>query len=493
MISRGLVFIVAFAGLLIGSVAAAAETTSDSALIRQTVLDYAEGVYSGDVTRLERAILPDLNRVCPRKLPRTDRFALANTTYSQLIENTRAKVGALPDTARHLVVSIINIDSIVANVKVTSASFNDYVQLIKIDGGWRIINILWNGGAAAAAYYPGFAPDSERVAVTQTALAYLDGQYAADAAKLDIFLDPEFSKVNIAAVQQAGRQAPIRQKYESLLENALARVGKADEVYRVSGAIMLDAMNGLAIARLETIVSREYVQLFKKGNQWQAVNSIVAPKILTLREAMTVTVGEPMPDFTLPIYGGGEFKLSEHRGRAVLLIFPRGWVGNSWCTYCPYQYLELEELEQTQGISKSLNLDIAFVLPYGSDRVKDWIEQFPAAMTNVEATKNPQPAPAAGSLQEQYAAWARGSFPKTFTVTEDAPHSVIPVLVDEQRTLSRMLKIFTGFWDGVTSEQNIATTLIIDKNGVLQFKYIGQMTEDRPSVDFLLDIIKEMK
>jgi alkyl hydroperoxide reductase subunit AhpC len=70
---------------------------------------------------------------------------------------------------------------------------------------------------------------------------------------------------------------------------------------------------------------------------------------------------------------------------------------------------------------------------------------------------------------------------------------VIPVLVDEHRTLSRQVKIFTNFWDGISSEQNMASVFIIDKDGILKFKYISQMTEDRPSVGYFLDFIKKMK
>jgi len=71
-------------------------------------------------------------------------------------------------------------------------------------------------------------------------------------------------------------------------------------------------------------------------------------------------------------------------------------------------------------------------------------------------------------------------------------HDVIPVLVDEDRTFSRQLKLFTSFWDGVSSEQNIASVFIIDKMGILRYKYIGQMTEDRPDIDFLLDVVEDL-
>ncbi len=45
----------------------------------------------------------------------------------------------------------------------------------------------------------------------------------------------------------------------------------------------------------------------------------------------------------------------------------------------------------------------------------------------------------------------------------------------------------------ISAEQNMASVFIIDKNGVLRFKYIGQMTEDRPSIEFLMDYIQKMK
>jgi hypothetical protein len=132
-------------------------------------------------------------------------------------------------------------------------------------------------------------------------------------------------------------------------------------------------------------------------------------------------------------------------------------------------------------------------MPYSSERIRDWMEKFPDELKIIEAIKNPQPQPAAGSVQAEYADWAKGTFPIIFEVKKDDPHNVIPVLVDENRTLSRNLKIFTNFWDGVAAEQNIASAFIIDKKGILRFKYIGQMTEDRPSVEFLLDFIKNMK
>ena len=57
------------------------------------------------------------------------------------------------------------------------------------------------------------------------------------------------------------------------------------------------------------------------------------------------SVLQPMPNFTLPVYQGGEIALSQLKGKNILLIFPRGLAGeNHWCHVCNYQYAELAEL-----------------------------------------------------------------------------------------------------------------------------------------------------
>ena len=63
-----------------------------------------------------------------------------------------------------------------------------------------------------------------------------------------------------------------------------------------------------------------------------------------------VSVGSPMPDFTLPAFQGGEITLSELRGKNVMIVFPRGLSRpESWCHICPYQHAELVEYEAQTG------------------------------------------------------------------------------------------------------------------------------------------------
>jgi peroxiredoxin len=65
-----------------------------------------------------------------------------------------------------------------------------------------------------------------------------------------------------------------------------------------------------------------------------------------------------------------------------------------------------------------------------------------------------------------------------------------PILIDAERKLSKGLGIFSTEWSGSKVDQNIPSVYIIDKNGMLKFKYIGQNTWDRPSYENLFKILK---
>jgi peroxiredoxin len=465
----------------------------DSAAITLTVLDYIDGYYSGDAGRVEQAVHPDLNKATPRDLPQSGRTTMSYTTWSGLIEFTRAGAGALDDTARHISVKILNIGDEVANAKAVSATYTDMVQLARLDGEWKIVNVLFTSGTKTPPRLKNFDPAAEKPEVEKAAMNYLNAISACDAGRMSLAIDPEFNRVFLQPVAQTGKTSIRRQRYEAVMETAYAGIGKQDEVYRNNKVTVLDITDGIAVVTCESTPAVEQVQMYKANGQWKLFNCISRPNTsLTLTEAMTATAGDPMSDFTLPVYGGGSFTLSEHKGRNVLLIFPRGWAGNNWCSYCPYQYLELEKLEKESRIMARYNLDIVYVMPYSSDRIRDWMEKFPDALEVVEGLKNPKTPFPAGSIQADYTDWVKAKFPIDFDVKKDDPHKTIPVLVDENRSLSRRLKIFTNFWDGVSSEQNIASVFIIDKKGILRMKYIGQMTEDRPDVKYLLDFISKM-
>ncbi len=203
-----------------------------------------------------------------------------------------------------------------------------------------------------------------------------------------------------------------------------------------------------------------------------------------------VTVGSPMPDFTLPAYQGGEVTLSDLLGKTVVLIFPRGRSGpGSWCHVCNYQHQELVEYEARNALRRRANLEILFVLPYDGEEIDGWIEAYPQQLQDLEDWRSP-PDPdnldAAGRRRMQL---AKGYFPRSFTASPETVPGPFPILIDGDRTVSGGLGFFTDEWGGSQVEQNVPTVLIVGSDGVLRFKYISQNTLDRPPLEYLLEVI----
>lgn len=65
-----------------------------------------------------------------------------------------------------------------------------------------------------------------------------------------------------------------------------------------------------------------------------------------------------------------------------------------------------------------------------------------------------------------------------------------PILIDEERKLTKDLDILRTEWSGSEVDQLIPSFYIIDKEGILQFKYIGQNTWDRPSCEYLMKVLE---
>ena len=86
-------------------------------------------------------------------------------------------------------------------------------------------------------------------------------------------------------------------------------------------------------------------------------------------------VGKPAPDFSLPLLAGGEFVLSEHAGRPVVINF---WA--SWCAPCVEEAPVLE-----RGWQSYRDLGVAFVGVDVQDTEEDaraFVSRFGATYTN---------------------------------------------------------------------------------------------------------------
>lgn len=204
-------------------------------------------------------------------------------------------------------------------------------------------------------------------------------------------------------------------------------------------------------------------------------------------------IGQALPDASLPVLQGGEMTLSGLKGKNVLLVFPRGLAGKDhWCHVCNYQYAELVELDRKEKIREALDLEIVFVLPYSREMVEEWVASFPSQLKEIAAWKNPSDP---DTLDEQGRARMqriRRWFPKDFMYEDNRVPTPFPILIDSDRSLTGPLGIFTTEWSGSEIDQNIPTILLLDKQGLVQFKYMSQNTFDRPSPEYLFRFIRRM-
>jgi hypothetical protein len=129
---------------LLAAAPAAAQTAGDSAAIRATALDYAEGWYTGDAERMGRALHPELVKRIVVADTATGKSVLQNMGASALVNGTRHGYGkTTPKEKQQKDVTILDIFGNAASAKAVMADWVDYMQLAKVDGRWVIVNVLW--------------------------------------------------------------------------------------------------------------------------------------------------------------------------------------------------------------------------------------------------------------------------------------------------------------------------------------------------------------
>lgn len=100
--------------------------------VTQACLDYVEGFYESNKERIERGVHEELVK----------REASGNVfsirTRESLIKNSLSSTKIKPS----IKVEVHDIHKNIASACVIS-QFVDYCQLAKIDGNWKVVNVLW--------------------------------------------------------------------------------------------------------------------------------------------------------------------------------------------------------------------------------------------------------------------------------------------------------------------------------------------------------------
>jgi hypothetical protein len=137
-------FVLTLGLLAIGAPMARAQSAAEAAAIRATALDYAEGWYAGDGDRMARALHPELVKRILVSDTTTGRSFVQTMGASALVNGTRHGYGkGTPAERQQKDVTVLDVFGNAAIAKVVMADWIDYLQLVRVDGHWLIVNVLW--------------------------------------------------------------------------------------------------------------------------------------------------------------------------------------------------------------------------------------------------------------------------------------------------------------------------------------------------------------
>ncbi len=120
-----------------------ATPVSDEIAIKQTALDYIEGWYEGDAVRMERALHPELAKRMV-SLDSRGHSRLNQMSAMTLVQSTRAGGGKnTPQEQQQKDLTILDRFNNAAVVKIVASGWVDYLEEVKFDGQWKIVNVLW--------------------------------------------------------------------------------------------------------------------------------------------------------------------------------------------------------------------------------------------------------------------------------------------------------------------------------------------------------------
>jgi ketosteroid isomerase-like protein len=113
--------------------------TADREQITECLRDYFEGWFTGDATRMDRALHPELVKRSPHMDPRLERA----TTKGRMVELTAQGEGTSLTEDPRIEIDVTDVYGDIATAVVRSSVYREYVHLVRADNCWRIANALW--------------------------------------------------------------------------------------------------------------------------------------------------------------------------------------------------------------------------------------------------------------------------------------------------------------------------------------------------------------
>lgn len=243
----------------------------------RAALDYMEGAVTADADRVARGVHSELTKVVVRTQPQTGRQSLAYNTRTTLVEVVRGLAERMADVDKNVEVTVFDIGHDLAAARAVGALWYDYLQLAKIDGEWKIVNVLWAPNRPGEM---GLAPDDLEVArgdVEKAALDYIEGAYSGDAERMERALHPELTKVLLNRHRQTGEQFLYKMGASDLIEGTRAGLGLLEEDKRSIEVDVYDMAFDMASVKVASAMYIDYLQVARVNGEWKIINVLWVP------------------------------------------------------------------------------------------------------------------------------------------------------------------------------------------------------------------------
>ena len=138
-------YFIVFISLWMISAKCFSQTKQDSLEIKRAVLDYIESQHTPNPKQMEQALHPRLVKRTFWTDKETNKDYVRETSAESMVilaESYNRKKDKFP-TAPKKEVKMLDISEKTASVKLIADEWIDYMHLVKLNGVWKIINVLW--------------------------------------------------------------------------------------------------------------------------------------------------------------------------------------------------------------------------------------------------------------------------------------------------------------------------------------------------------------
>lgn len=258
--------------LVVWSLAVEAQNKPDiekeKAAITQAALDYAEGYYEGSGERMERAVHPLLYKRGLMKVNDQGEPFLVFMNSEVLIEAARSGRGKVDPDKRNISVAVLDLNENTASAKVFTVQFNDFLHLAKVNGQWKIVNVLWRPPAQQT-----IAADAKTQEEVKKVLADLrEAGNSKDADRAKALIHDEIIRRTYAPGIPGGKMILQDVTGETLLQIIRMGRGAAPKDQPQPEVTVLDVYETMASVQSSRPGGMDYMHLAKQNGQWRILN-----------------------------------------------------------------------------------------------------------------------------------------------------------------------------------------------------------------------------